>query len=120
MKNSKKLKIVFIVLTIMLTILLGTTHTFAITQTIDPSEFEPSSTEIPKDVTDMAGIIVNILQVIGVVTSVIVIAIIGIKYMVGSVEQKADFKKTMIPYLVGVLMLVCTTTILKIIYNLVK
>ena len=28
--------------------------------------------------------------------------IIGIKYIIGSVEEKADYKKTMIPYLIGV------------------
>ena len=40
-------------------------------------------------------------QVIGVVVSVIVAIILGIKYMLGSVDQKAEYKKTMLPYAIG-------------------
>lgn len=31
--------------------------------------------------------------------------IIGIKYMTGSLEEKANYKKTMVPYLVGCVIL---------------
>ena len=40
-------------------------------------------------------------QVIGIVVSVIVAIILGIKYMLGSVDQKAEYKKTMLPYAIG-------------------
>ena len=40
--------------------------------------------------------------------------------MVGSVEEKAEYKKTMIPIIVGMVMLVCTSTIVSIIYNMVS
>ena len=43
---------------------------------------------------------------------------IGIKYITGSVQEKANFKATMIPYLVGVALLVITPTIVRIIYEL--
>ena len=45
---------------------------------------------------------------------------LGMKYMVGSVEEKAEYKKTMLPIVVGMILLVCTSTIVSIIYNIVS
>lgn len=45
--------------------------------------------------------IYNILFAIGVALSVIVGAILGIKFMVGSVEEQAKIKETLIPYVIG-------------------
>ena len=33
--------------------------------------------------------------------SVITLVVLGIKYMVGSIEERAEYKKSMIPYLIG-------------------
>ena len=51
--------------------------------------------------TAVAGLgksIVGIMQVVGVVVAVVVILVIGIKYLIGSAEERAEYKKTMIPY----------------------
>ena len=45
--------------------------------------------------------IYNALLALGVVISVIVGAALGIKYMVGSVEEQAKIKETLTPYIVG-------------------
>ncbi len=82
----------------------------------------------PKDLTssdydkafEMTGTIVSGLTIIGTVIAIIGIMILGIKYMMGSVEQKADYKKTMIPYLVGCILIFTITRIVSIIYNLVS
>ena len=87
---------------------------------INPDDFKPNDTDVPTEITDLAGTIIGTLQVIGIIIAVIVIMVIGIKYMTGSLEQKAQYKKTMIPYIVGVAMLVCTTTLVKVIYQLVS
>ena len=87
---------------------------------INPDYFKPNDTDVPTEITDLAGTIIGTLQVIGIIIAVIVIMVIGIKYMTGSLEQKAQYKKTMIPYIVGVAMLVCTTTLVKVIYQLVS
>ena len=64
--------------------------------------------------------IVSFIQIIGVVMSVVVLVVLGIKYMMGSVEEKADYKKTMIPYLVGAFMVFSISTIPQIIYKIVE
>ena len=38
--------------------------------------------------------------------------------MVGSVEEKAEYKKTMIPIIIGMVMLICTSTFVAIIYDI--
>ena len=51
---------------------------------------------------------------VGIVTSIIIIAVLGIKYMLGSVEEKAEFKNDMIPYLIGACLLLGVTAFVKI------
>lgn len=66
----------------------------------------------------LGGVIVNTLRVVGIVIAIAGLMIIGIKYMISSVEQKAEYKKTMIPYLVGCILIFAITTIVSIIYEL--
>lgn len=73
-----------------------------------------SSTEFTKRV----GSIITIVQVVGSIISVICLIVLGIKYMTGSVEQKAQYKKTLLPYVIGAGLLFATTNILGIIYSL--
>ena len=67
-----------------------------------------------------ANEIIGLVQMIGTITSVLALIIIGIKYMVGSVEEKAEYKKTMQPYLIGPVMVFSITNILFIIEKLVS
>lgn len=46
--------------------------------------------------------------------------ILGIKYMTGSLEEKAEYKKSMIPYLIGVAIFFSLSTILTTIIDLVS
>lgn len=71
-------------------------------------------------VTNIGGKIINIIQVVGIVVAIAVVLIIGIKYMTGSVEQKADYKKVMIPYIIGAVLLVAGTSIVKVIFNTIN
>lgn len=69
---------------------------------------------------EMAGTIVGVLKTVGTVIAVVGIMIIGIKYMIGSVEQKAEYKKTMIPYIVGCIFIFAIGQIVSVIYTLVE
>ena len=44
----------------------------------------------------------------------------GIKYIIGSASERAEYKKSMIPYLVGIVLLVGITKILEIIVTVVE
>ena len=70
------------------------------------------------ELTDMAGKILGIIQVLGSVVSVLALVVIGIKYMLGSVEEKAKYKETMLPYIVGCIMLFAITNIATTLYKI--
>ncbi len=92
------------------------------TQSTDPSKnpdfYKPTQSPTEPEVQEKAGIILGYVNTIGVVVSVITLIIIGIKYMLGSIEEKAEYKKTMIYYFIGAALLFAATTIPNILYNL--
>lgn len=69
---------------------------------------------------DTGDYIFSIVTSIGVVVSVIIIAVLGIKYILGSVEERAEYKKTLMPYLIGATLVFGASTIATIIYKFVK
>lgn len=108
-----------VVIMLVIVLLLFQTVCFA---TVDTDLYKP------KDLTAsdydkafaMTGTIVNGLTLIGTVVAIVGIMILGIKYMMGSVEEKAQYKKTMIPYLIGCVLIFAITRIVSIIYNVVS
>ena len=63
------------------------------------------------DFTTKIGNIIGFLQWAGAIAGVLIITIFGIKYMMGSLEEKAEYKKSMIPLVVGVVVVMGATTI---------
>ena len=63
---------------------------------------------------DLAGI----LWGIGIILIVIAGGVIGIRYMMSSVEEKAEHKKLLIPYLVGSVIIFGALTIWRLLINL--
>lgn len=93
------------------------------TQVTDPTQnqdmYKPgtaSSTKIQGKVGPILGIIRNI----GIVLSVIFLMIIGVQAMLGSAEERADYKKRLPKYLIGVIVLLAGSVIPQIIYNVMK
>lgn len=112
--STKTMKILTFIATILLVISLGTSTIFALT----PSQVQPTDPGT-NDIQTLGGKILGILQTVGIVLSVIILVILGIKYMMGSAEEKAEYKKTMIPYLVGAVLIFAGTTIVNVVYQVV-
>ena len=66
---------------------------------------------------NLAGKILGFLQWIALIGGVLIIAILGIKYMMGSLEEKAEYKKSMIPLIVGIVVVMGATTIANLLVN---
>ena len=66
------------------------------------------------------SILLSTVKYVGVALSVIILIIIGMKYMIGSVEEKADYKKTMMPYIYGTFFLFAGSFVPQLIYDIVK
>ena len=72
----------------------------------DINYYKPTgSTDGQDEVIGKASTILSIITSLGMVIAVLMSAILGIKYMLGSVEERADYKKGLIPYFVGVILL---------------
>ncbi len=56
----------------------------------------------------------NTLLNIGVAVAVIYSVVLGIKYMIGSMEEKAEIKESIIPFIIGCIVLFGSFTIWKI------
>lgn len=69
------------------------------------------------EITGIGAKIIDILQVVGIVVGIVVLLVIGIKYIMGSAEEKAEYKKVMIPYIVGAILIAAAPTIVKLIFN---
>ncbi len=105
----KIFSVIFILLLILIPVLSTTSssYTQSTPSTIDPSIYNPlnGSTFNPSEMQgliDTVSIIVDSIRVIGIVVSVVVLLVLGIKYMVGSTSERAEYKKSMIPYFIGV------------------
>ena len=61
--------------------------------------------------------IVDIITTVGIIVAVVVLLILGIKYMMGSAEEKAEYKKTMMPYVIGASLIFAASALAQVIYG---
>ena len=113
----KTRKIIVMLIVTLIFILMCTTISNA---TIDPDSFAPTVGENEAgDAIAIAQKIVGIINVVGTIILVVVIMALGLKYITGSLEQRAEYQKTMIPILVGAVLLFGVSWILKIIMQII-
>lgn len=76
-------------------------------------------TDMGEETENIANKILGLIQVIGTFISVGALMVMGIKYMMGSAEERATYKKSMIPYIIGCIVLFGAVNITSMIYNVV-
>lgn len=64
--------------------------------------------------------VISIIQVVASVVSVATLVAIGIKYMMSGINERANYKKTMLPYIIGAILVFATSNIVAVIYDLSK
>lgn len=84
---------------------------------INVSDYKPSDLSEDTDTINFANKIIGIFQAVGSIVSVLALVLIGIKYMTGSIEEKAEYKETMIYYIVGAILVFAISNISAMIYN---
>lgn len=60
------------------------------------------------------------IRAIGTFISVVTLMTLGIRYMLASTGDKALYKETFIPYIIGAVMVFAIPNIIGVIYDLVK
>jgi len=88
----------------------------------NPDYYKPGSTDDGEldEITSKAGVIFSTISIIGIVISVLTMIVLGIKYMVGTIEERAEYKRVMMPYIVGIILIGGISTIIGIVSNLVS
>ena len=117
-KHKIKLVIIILLIVTIITVIIIPTYSNA-DIIINPSDYDPTvhsddGTELAKK----ANIIIGAVQTVGSIIAVISLLVIGIRYMLSSIEEKANFKEQMVPYVVGCILLIGIVNIVGIIYNL--
>lgn len=97
MKKNKFLKFIFIIIGIICLILTIANTVYANMNDIYRQTRNPFSSSI--------SIIIGVIQAAGMSIAVIMLTIIGIKYIMASPEGKADVKNQLSPYLIGCILL---------------
>lgn len=117
---KKSVKIISVALIVMMAIISVSNMVFA---TDIPGQItnigKGNATDTSK-ISNFGATLVTILQTVGIVAAILVLLILGIKYMMGSAEEKAEYKKTMIPYLIGAALLFGASTIVTVVYNVIN
>ena len=106
-KNKKIIMFIITIFTIVFMIIIPIISK----ATIDPNDFQPGN---PSQ-TDVIGTI----KVAGIVIAVIILTIIGIKFMTGSIEEKAEYKKVLPGYFIGAIMVVAISQFIAVIIDIV-
>ena len=69
---------------------------------------------------NMSDTVYNILLSVGIIAALVVGLVIGIKFVIGGVEQKAEIKGLLIPYIIGLVVLFGAFAIWKIIVDILQ
>lgn len=122
---NKKIKILAIITIIILGMcicsnVLGTT-TSVPSGSVDPDSYKPKDLTVSDagEFLDIANSIIAAIRIFGTVVAVVALMALGLKYMLGSVQDRAGYKETMIPYLVGAVMVFAIPNVIGIIFDLV-
>lgn len=110
--NKKILKIIILIFIIIALNITSISFAFS------PGDLKPEANINTTEITNMGSTIATVVRTVGIIVAVIVLMIIGIKYMMGSVEEKAEYKKTMIPYVIGVVLLAGAVTIATVVVDI--
>ena len=115
----KEIKIVITIILAVLMIFMVENVVNADTGSIISALSNPGDVDGTDEIVDLGRKVVGVIQVSGAIISIAIMALLGIKYITSSLEEKADVKKAMIPYIVGAILLFSTTTIVNLVYNVI-
>lgn len=113
MTRTTKIKIITTVICIFMIVMCVTTTVFG---AFSPKDLKATDTE-PGDMSTWAANIMGIIRNVAIIASVIVLMVIGVKFILGSTEEKAEYKKSLVPIVIGIVLVVGATTLAAFIFD---
>lgn len=117
-KNCKKYIILILIVLVLNLLMFNLSYGVFTDANIDSMKGTTGDTLQP--IQDTMNIALRIVSVVGSGISIIALMLLGVKYMMGSVEEKAEYKKTLFPYVIGAVFVFGSSVIPGIIYNIFK
>lgn len=121
---NKTLKIFAIVLMAMVVLFTSTQLVFADVDTVGVVDNIKTNisgdTQAAGDLAEIAGKVIGLIQIASAVAAVVLIAVFGFKFIMGSASEKADYQKSFIPLIVGVVVVFAATSIAQLLFGLIK
>jgi type IV secretory pathway VirB2 component (pilin) len=116
---NKTLKIITTVLMVIFTVASFSQVVLAAdtaTSIIDGISADTSSVDATKLQT-LANNVLGLIQIASAVAAVILVAVFGFKFILGSANEKADYQKSFIPLIVGVVVVFAASSIAKLLFS---
>ena len=117
---KKSLKILTVLL---IAVLLVSISTSVFAAALTPGDLESAmdsslQTQDASALQSTAGNVMAIIRNISIIAAVIVLMVIGVKFMLGSTEEKAEYKKSLMPLVIGVILVVAATSIATFLFEM--
>lgn len=84
-----------------------------LTQEIEENSQGQDDSQVSKDVGGLLTNMAVIIKVVAVATAVVILIVLAMKYMIASPGDKADVKKSMIPFVIGAFIIFGATGIIS-------
>ena len=114
--SIKRMSKIVVALVIIATILSSVSMVFADSTVIIPSGKNPTNNGLTNTVSNVIGIV----QFICYAAAVILIVMLGIKFMTAAPDAKAEIKKSAVIYVVGAVLVFAAGLLLNLIKNIAK
>ena len=96
------------------------TKVFAAGTPISPADVKPDYSTEDGGLKEKAGKIMGMIRNAAAIAAVIMVMILGVKYMLGSAEEKSGYQKSFIPLIIGIVLVVAATQIATFIFNMAE
>ena len=113
----KHMKILSKALTVLMTVCMLVSVVTPVLAAPNPSDYTGSNSAETGAIENIGNQIITIVSTIGSIASVIVLIVLGVKYMMGSAEEKAEYKKTLLPYIIGAALVFAASAIAGVVFN---
>ena len=110
----KSVKIISVILMALVMIVTFSQFVYALEVNV-----QPDTTGINQEGMEaMAGKVLGLIQVAAAILAVVLIAVFGFKFILGKKKKKADYQKSFIPLIVGLIVVFAATSIFKLLMGI--
>lgn len=113
----KKVIKLFLLLVVLLSLSLIFTNNYVYAD-INVNTYTPEGSIDETIVTSYGNKISNVLVLIGIIVAVIALMVLGLKFIMASVTEKAEYKKFLLPVVIGIFIIASITGIVSLLANI--